>query len=103
MKFLALIRWFEGHEEELAKYKWSEEKGDHEAVWEVPDGVKLGESAILFGGPYKIAMFFEAETEEQAFMFLKEAEAYGKVERYLTTPCSWCENTKELQKELVKP
>ncbi len=48
-------------------------------------------------------MFFEAETEEQAFMFLKEAEAYGKVERYLTTPCSWCENTKELQKVLVKP
>ena len=41
------------------------------------------------------------EAEEKKQEAEQEAEAYGKVERYLTIPCSWCENTKDLQKELV--
>jgi hypothetical protein len=81
-------------------YRWDVEKGGHEAVWEVPNGVHIGESGLLFSGKYNLAMFYEADTTEAGFKFLQEIEPYAKVERYLTTPCDWCQNTKELQKEL---
>ena len=101
MKFLVLIRWYEEHHTVLNKWKWAEEKGGEEAVWDLPEGVKIGESGLLFGGPYNLAMFFTAEKEEQAFKFLKELEPFGRVERYLTFTCDWCENTIELQEELA--
>jgi hypothetical protein len=64
MKFLVLIRWYEEHQTVLNKWKWAEEKGGEEAVWDLPEGVTLGESALLFGGPYNLVMFFSAEKEE---------------------------------------
>ena len=101
MKFLALIQLYEEHVKYVNLRKWLEEKGGlDEAVFDTPDGVKIIESGIPFGGKYGLVLFYTAETEKQSFYFLKEFEPYGRVERYLTYPCAVCENTKALQKEM---
>ena len=93
MKFLALMRWHENMNDKIAMRKFYEEMGGDEGVFSLPEGVSILESGIVFGR-YSFAMFYEAPDEETAMKVLGEFGAYAKIDRFLTAPCHWCENTK---------
>lgn len=93
MKFLALLRWHENMNDKIAAEKFYEEMGGDEGMFSLPEGVTILESGKVFGR-YYLAMFYEAPDEETAMKVLGEFDAYAKIDRFLTAPCPWCENTK---------
>ncbi len=93
MKFLALLRFHENMNDKIAADKFYEEMGGEDGMFNLPDGVTILESGIVFGR-YYLAMFYEAPDEETAMKVLGEFDAYAHIDRFLTTPCPWCENTK---------
>ncbi len=93
MKFLALLRFHENMNDKIAADKFYEEMGGEEGMFNLPEGVTILESGIVFGR-YYLAMFYEAPDEKTAMKVLGEFDAYATIDRFLTTPCPWCENTK---------
>ncbi|MCX6653562.1 MAG: hypothetical protein NTY03_00420 [Candidatus Bathyarchaeota archaeon] len=97
VKFVALIKYFVDTDSRLKQMKYVEERGGHDAAWHLPDGVKILESGIPLGGPYAMVIFYEAPDEKTAYEAFSEIWPYCIIERYLTTPCSWCDNAKKMQ------
>jgi len=95
MKFLLLTKWHENMSDKIAGHKYMEEMGGEvDGMFNLPDGVTILESGKVFGR-YALAMFYEAPDEETAMKVLAEYNAYGTIERFLTTPCPLCDNTKK--------
>ena len=97
MKFVAFIKDFEDTYSRIKQINWVEERGGHDAAWHLPEGLKILESGKTFGGPYDLVVFYESPDEVTAYAAFEEVWPYCTIERYLTTPCSWCENVKDMQ------
>jgi len=93
MKFLALMRWHENMSDKIAARKFFEQMGGDKGTFSLPEGVSILESGKVFGR-YFFAMFYEAPDEETAMKVLEEFGAYAKIDRFLTAPCPWYENTR---------
>ena len=93
MKFLLLMKWHENMNDKIAVHKYVEEMGGEDGMFHLPDGVTILESGKVFGR-YSLAMFYEAPDEETAMKVLRDYNAYATIERFLTTLCPLCENTK---------
>ena len=93
MKFFALAKLHQNMSDKMAWKKFYEEMGGDEGMWNLHPGVKMLESGKIFGR-YNLAVFYEAPDEETAMKVMSEASPYATIERFLTTPCPWCENVK---------
>lgn len=93
MKFLALFKVHDSTADKKAMYELVAEKKETDAGWNLPEGVKVLESGVLFGR-YDLAVFYEAPDEETAMSFMSELDLYSTIERYLTKTCPICERTK---------
>ena len=93
MKFFALLKAHQNTQDKMAAHKFVEEMGGKEGVWNLPPGVKMLESGKIFGS-YDLAVFYEAPDEETAMKVMSEMSPYATIDRFLTTPCPWCENVK---------
>jgi hypothetical protein len=96
MKFVALIKVIANTDSRIKYRKYIEKRGGPDAAWHLPDGVKILESGVTFGGPYDIVIFYEASDEETAYQAFRKVWPYCHIERYLTKQCDWCENTKDM-------
>jgi hypothetical protein len=93
MKFFALLKVHQNTQDKMALYEFIEEMGGDEGMWNLPPGVKMLESGKIFGS-HDLAVFYEAPDEETAMKVMSEMSPYATIDRFLTTPCPWCENVK---------
>jgi hypothetical protein len=96
VKFLALISDKGGAVDHKASREFFAEYQVKEKTFKRPKGVRILEGGKVFG-PYTLAIIYEAPNDKVAWDFLREFMPYWKIERFLLTPCGWCERTKASQ------
>ena len=95
VKFLALTSGKGGGTADsmaLGKFIAENYEEDEDRVFKLPEGVRIIEGGKVFGR-FDLAVIYEAPNDKVAMDFLKEFSPYSKIERFLLTPCSWCERT----------
>jgi len=95
MKFVALVKLHRRTADFKGWMEVYEEMGGEDAVWNIPDGVKLLDSVHCLSH-FDLIAFYEAPDGETAEKFLSEMEPYASVERIVGIPCVICENTLEM-------
>ncbi len=96
MKFLALMSRKDGAVDLEAFREFSAGYQVKDKTFKRPKGVRIIEGGRV-SGPYIIFIIYEAPNEKASREFLRELEPYRKIERFLLTPCGWCERTKASQ------
>ena len=96
MKFVALVKLHPSASDYKGWEKVYEEMGGEDAVWHLPEGVKLLDSVHTLSH-FDLIAFYEAPDGETAEKFLQELEPYASVERIVGITCEICENTLEMQ------
>jgi hypothetical protein len=100
LKFVAVVKLHQNAADYQKMLEIFEELGGEDAVWNVPDGIKLLDSVHCLS-QYDLIAFYEAPDGETAEKMFQELEPIASVDRILSIPCDICDRTKELQKELV--
>ena len=99
MKFLALVSSKGGGTATymaMSEFMAENYEKDEDRVFRLPEGVRIIDGGKVFGR-FGLAVIYEAPNEKVAWDFLGEFSPYWKIERFLLTPCSWCERTKASQ------